>query len=162
MAPKDDRRAILVMSSLGTFLCGLCCLTPIVTVLLGLSTIAAANSLGNVLYGDYKWHFRAAALVFLGLALVVYFRRRGICTLEQAKRERNRIANVALLTVFTSVALYTFWNYVVLHYWGIAAGLPWAQWDESWAIPTSAVLLGAAGVVLWRWRVSAGAGDAVK
>ena len=40
----------------------------------------------------------------------------------------------------SSLAVYIFWTYVVLHYLGIAAGLPWGQYDESWAIPTSAVL----------------------
>ncbi len=143
MLANDDRRAIFLLSSLGAFIGGLCCLTPIVAVLLGLSTVAAANSLGNTLYGDYMWHFRAAAAVFLAAALVVYFRKRGICTLDQAKRERNRILNAAILTLLAAVAGYTFWNYVVLHYWGIAAGLPWAQWDESWAIPLSAVLVAA-------------------
>jgi hypothetical protein len=147
---NGDRRAILLFSSLGAFIGGLCCLTPIAAVLLGLSTVAAANSLGNSLYGEYKWHFRAAAAIFLTAALVVYFRKRGICTLDQARRQRNRILNTVILTVLAAVSVYTIWNYIVLHYWGIAAGLPWAQWDESWAIPLAAGLIAATlAAALW-------------
>ncbi len=147
-APPSDRRAIVLLSALGAFVAGLCCMAPIVIVLFGLATVAAANDLGNKLYGDYKWEFRLAALAFLIAGLVVYFRRRGVCTLDQARRERTRILNVGLLALFTASALYVFWNYVVLHYWGIAAGLPWAQWDESWAIPASAVLLALAALAI--------------
>lgn len=129
-----------MVSSLTAFIGALCCMTPIVLVLFGLAGISIANDLGNKLYGDYKWAFRAAALVFLALGLVVYFRRRGVCSLDEARRQRTRILNVALLSLLAAISLYVFWNYVVLYYWGIAAGLPWAQWDESWAIPLSAVL----------------------
>jgi NADH:ubiquinone oxidoreductase subunit 6 (subunit J) len=123
-------------------------------VLLGLATVSVANNWGNVLYGDYRWWFRLAGLAFLGAALVVYFRRRGVCTLDQARRERNRIINVTLLVLISAIAVYTLWTYVILHYWGIAAGLPWAQYDENWAIPTSAVMIGVAvlAFVLYRWR----------
>lgn len=41
-----------------------------------------------------------------------------------------------------------FWTYLAVHYWGIAVGLPWAQYDESWALPASAVVLGV-GVILY-------------
>lgn len=135
------------MSGLAALIGGLCCLTPVVLVLLGLSTLAFANSLGNVLYGEYRWAFRLAALAFLGLALWVYFRRRGICTLDQVRRERNRIINMTLVVVVAAVGMYILWTYLVVHYWGIAAGLPWAQYDESWALPTSAVALGLAAVL---------------
>jgi hypothetical protein len=140
-AQPGDRKAIFLLSSLGAFIAGLCCFAPIVLVLFGLATVSAANSLGNKLYGENAWLFRLAALLFLVVGLVIHFRRRGICTLDEAKRQRTLLFNVSFLVVFTACALYIFWNYVVLHYWGIAAGLPWAQWDESWAIPTSAVLL---------------------
>ena len=144
---QTDRKAIFLLSSLAGILGGLCCLTPIVLVLFGLATISGAASLGMVLYGEYRWVFRAVAFLFLALGLVVYFRQSGICTREAARRERNRLINVSLLAVFTSVAAYVFWTYVLLHYWGIAAGLPWAQYDESWAIPLSIGLFASVIVV---------------
>ena len=139
----SDRKAIVLLSSLGGFIGALCCLTPIVLVLLGLASVSVAASLGNRLYGDYKWEFRLVALVFMVVALVLYFRRRGICTLDDVKRQRNRVVNVTVLVLLAAVWVYIFGNYVVLHYWGMAAGLPLAQYDESWAIPASAVVLAA-------------------
>jgi len=133
-----------VISALAGLIGGLCCVTPIVLVLLGLASITVAADLGNVLYGEYRWLFRGAALAFLALALWIYFRRRGICTLDQARRERNRIVNTALVVLTTAVGIYIFWTYIAVHYWGIAVGLPWAQYDESWALPASAIVLGVA------------------
>lgn len=137
-----DRKGIFLISALAGLIGGLCCVTPIVLVLLGLASISVAGDLGNVLYGDYRWLFRAAALTFLALALWVYFRRRGICTLDQARRQRNRILNTSLVVLITAVGVYIFWTYIAVHYWGIAVGLPWAQYDESWALPASLVVLG--------------------
>ena len=145
---NPDRKGIFLMSGLAALIGGLCCVTPVVLVLLGLSTLAFANSLGNVLYGDYRWAFRLAALAFLALTLWVYFRRRGICTLDQARRHRNRIINTTLVVLIAALGMYIFWTYLAVHYWGIAVGLPWAQYDESWALPASAVVL-AAAVILY-------------
>jgi len=162
---RQDRKAIAVFSSLGGIFAGLCCFPPIVLVMFGLAGVAFANDLGNVLYGEYRWAFRAAALVLLAGGLFFYFRRSGICTLDQARRERNRILNVSLLVLVTGIGIYIFWTYVVLHYWGIAAGLPWAQYDESWAFPVSAAVLGVAAVLAYLLRrgqrkADAGAEDA--
>ncbi|MBI3679734.1 MAG: hypothetical protein HY235_04995 [Acidobacteria bacterium] len=144
-----DRNAVLIRSMMGAAVAGLCCLTPIVLVSLGVTSVAIANNWGNILYGEYRWYFRAAALLLIAVTLALYFRSRGICTLDQARRQRNRILNLSLLALLTFHALYVSWTYVVLHYWGIAAGLPWGQWDETWAIPVSAMLLAAAGLAFW-------------
>lgn len=142
MADKvSDRRGVLVISALAGLIGGLCCVTPVVLVLLGLASISVAADLGNVLYGDYRWLFRLTALAFLALALWIYFRRRGICTLDQARRERNRIVNTSVVVVIGATGVYIFWTYIAVHYWGIAVGLPWAQYDESWALPASAIVL---------------------
>lgn len=135
-----DHKAILALSSVSALIAGLCCLTPIVLVLLGIASISVAASLGNVLYGDYRWLFRLVSLLLTAAALIIYFRRRGVCTLMEVKRRRKWLLNMSLLVLVTSTTAYILWAYVALHYWGIAAGLPWAQYDESWAIPTSAAL----------------------
>ena len=141
---QGDRKGILVLSGVAALVGGLCCLTPVVLVLLGLASISAAASLGNILYGDYHWEFRLVALAFLGLTLVVYFRRKGICTLDQARRQRNRIINTSLVVLIFAAGIYIFWTYVAVHWFGIWAGLPWRQYDESWAVPLSAAVIGAA------------------
>lgn len=142
-----DSKGVLVISALAGLIGGLCCVTPIALVLLGLASISVAADLGNVLYGSYRWAFRGIALTFVALALGVYFRRRGICTLDQARRERNRIINTSLVVLLLAVGIYIFWTYIAVHYGGIAVGLPWARYDESWALPASAVALGVALVI---------------
>ncbi len=148
-SPNSDRRFALLVSALGALAGGLCCLAPIVMVSFGITTVAIANNWGNLLYGEYKWEFRIAGLALMAITLVLHLRSRGVCTLDQARRERNRIINLALMAALGFTAAYVFWTYVVLHYWGIAAGLPWAQWDESWAIPVSILLMAAAALVFW-------------
>ena len=146
---QSDRKGIFLISALAGIIGGLCCVTPVVLVMLGLASLAVATDLGNVLYGEYRWLFRGGALVFLALALFFYFRSRGICTLDAARRERNRIINTSLLVLIFAVGIYIFWTYVAVHYWGIAVGLPWAQYDEGWAIPVSALVLAVAFLLYW-------------
>jgi hypothetical protein len=148
-AAESDRKGIFLISAMAGIIGGLCCVTPIVLVMLGLASLAVATDLGNVLYGEYRWLFRGGALAFLGLALFFYFRSRGICTLDGARRERNRIINTSLLVLIFAVGVYILWTYVAVHYWGIAVGLPWAQYDEGWAIPLSALVLAAAFLLYW-------------
>lgn len=142
--PTNDRKGIFIISTLAGVIGGLCCLTPVVLALLGVASISVAADLGNVLYGEYRWAFRGTALAFLALALWVYFRKKGICTLDQARRQQNRIINTSLVVLLAAIGSYIFWTYVALHYGGIAVGLPWAQYDESWAFPASGVVLAAA------------------
>jgi hypothetical protein len=161
----SDRKGVILISALAGLIGGLCCMTPIVLVLLGLTSIAVAADLGNVLYGDYRWIFRLVALGFIALALWVYFRRKGICTLDQARRERNRIINTSLVVLIFAAGIYIFWTYIAVHYWGIAVGLPWAQYDESWALPASAIVLGCALVlyfILFRSSRKAGKQESEK
>ncbi len=86
--PDVDRKGIFLISGVAAVIGGLCCVTPVVLVLAGLASISVAAGLGNVLYGEYRWAFRLAALGFTVLALWFYFRRRGICTLDQGRRDR--------------------------------------------------------------------------
>jgi hypothetical protein len=158
-ASRNDRRAAVWISTLSGLLASLCCFPPIVMVLLGLASVTVANDWGNRLYGDYKWYFRAAGILCVAVALVIYYRRRGICTLDQARRERTRILNSVLLVSLIFLGVYITFTYIVLHYWGIAAGLPWAQWDESWAIPVAIGLgVAVAAVLLWQRSRSATSG----
>lgn len=136
----EDRKAIVAVSSIVGLAGGLCCVTPVVAVMIGLASVSTAAAFGNILYGDYRWAFRLFGVAVLAAALVRYFRKQGVCTLDQVKRRRNWVINVTLLALAGSATVYVFWTYVVVHYWGIAAGLPWAQYDESWAIPVAAVL----------------------
>lgn len=97
----------------------LCCLSPVILVLLGLSTVTFASSLADTFYGEYKWWFRASGLLLLLISLVLYYRKKGVCTLDQAKKRKNEIINTVVLTLIAGVLGYMFFLYVVVHYIGV-------------------------------------------
>ena len=102
----------------------LCCLTPLFLVFFGLATVSFASSLANVLYGDYKWAFRALGLVLLAISMIIYFRKqKGICTLDEAKKRRREIINTTLLFLIVGVIGYVFFLYVIVHYAGVFLGV---------------------------------------
>lgn len=103
----------------------LCCLTPLVLVMFGLGSVAFAASLADTLYGTYKWAFRLTGLLLLGIGLFLYFRSRGICTLDDAKRRRNEIINKTLLALIIAIIAYIIFLYVIVHYAGV--------WLDIWA-----------------------------
>ncbi len=119
-----ELKKILKISSVPVLIASLCCLSPIILVLLGVSGVAFASSLADTLYGEYKWYFRIAGLLALAAALFFYFRReKGICTIDEAKRRRNEILNTVALVVIGGVVGYVFFLYVVVHYVGVFLGL---------------------------------------
>ena len=101
----------------------LCCLSPIIIVLLGLGTVSFGTSLADTLYGDYKWWFRAFGIVLLIASVVLYYRKKGVCTLDQAKKKRNEIINTVLISLLLGIAGYVFFLYVIVHYIGVWMGL---------------------------------------
>lgn len=111
-------RDALKVSALPVVVASLCCLSPVILVLLGLSTVSFAASLSDVLYGQYAWGFRAAGLLLLLLSLVVYFRSRGVCSIDEARKRRNEIVNVVLLALIASIAGYVVFLYGVVEYAG--------------------------------------------
>ncbi len=119
-------RDILKISSLPVIFASLCCLSPVVLVLFGLSTVSFASSLADTLYGAYKWSFRGVGLLLLVVALVFYFRRtKGICTIDEVKKRRNEIINIVAVSVIVAIFGYIFFLYVVVHYIGVFLEL-WA------------------------------------
>lgn len=112
-------KEVFKVASLPVLFASMCCLSPIILVLLGVSTVTFAASLTDVLYGQYKWAFRLLGLLLLTGSIVFYLRRQGVCTLDQAKRERNRIVNIVLSTLIASILGYLFFLYVVVHYAGV-------------------------------------------
>ncbi len=149
--PQKARKGIFKSSLLALAIGCLCCITPLVLVLLGLASISTAVGVDNLLSGPLVWVFRGTALIFLGIALVVYFRRRGVCTLDEARRQRNRIINTVLLTLLFAIGGYIAFEYILLSYLGGAVGLPWVA--EHWAFVWAGILLGAGVLVLVLERV---------
>lgn len=113
--PKDLLK-ILAIPVIGA---SLCCLSPLIIVMFGLGSVAFASSLADTLYLGYKWYFRLGGFVLLAISLVLYFRRHGICTLDQAKRRQKEILNTILITLFGGIVSYIVFLYVVVHYAGV-------------------------------------------
>ena len=120
-------KELLKITGIPVVIASLCCLTPLILVLLGVSTVSFASSLSDTLYLGHKWVFRSVGLIALIIALIVYFRRsKGICTLDEAKKRRREIINTTLLALIVGVIGYIFFLYVVVHY----AGLPFGIWED--------------------------------
>ena len=118
-------KEILKITGLPVVFASLCCLTPIILVLLGLSTVAFAASLSDVLYGSYKWVFRGVGLLLLTVSLIIYFRSKGVCSIDEAKRQRKRIINTVLIVLIAAVVGYAIFLYVIVELVGILLGI----WD---------------------------------
>jgi hypothetical protein len=114
---------ILKVTGIPVLFASLCCLAPLVLVLLGVSTVAFGASLADNLYGNYRWAFRGLGALTLAASLFIYFRRKGICTLDQAKRRRKFILNTILLSLLVFVVGYIIFLYVVVEIVGIQVGV---------------------------------------
>lgn len=108
-------KELLKLTGIPVLFASLCCLTPVILLLVGLSTVTFATSLTNVLYGDYKWAFRALGLVLLTIALIIHFRKQKICTLDDVKKHRRKVINTILIALIVAVAAYILWLYVIVH-----------------------------------------------
>lgn len=112
-------RELLRITGIPVVAASLCCLSPAIFVLLGLSTASAAAGLADTLYGEYKWVFRTMGLVLLFASMILALRKKGICTLDQAKRKRNEIINLLLISLTAGILGYVFFLYVIVHYLGV-------------------------------------------
>jgi len=112
-------------------LASMCCFPSIVLVFFGLASVSSAAALSNDLYwgtngmGWFRPLLLAVSTAFVIAGLVLYFRNNGICTLDQARRQRKRIINTSLLVVMLAFITYIVLNYVILTELGVALNLPW-------------------------------------
>ena len=109
-------------------LASMCCFPSVLLVGLGLMTVSAGDALSNDLYfGPTRWFLYALSMVILGWGLYRYFQNQGICTLDQAKRQRKKVFNTVTLAAIVTFVIYFIWNYIILELAGIAVGLPWEE-----------------------------------
>ena len=124
---SEQTRPLTRLVARSAITASLCCLPSVVWVMLaGSAAIVAADQLSNDLY--YSWVRFALYLVSLSMlsyGLVVYFRNRGVCTLDDVKREKRRVVNTTLAVFTAAILTYLIWNFVILESVGIAIGLPW-------------------------------------
>jgi len=86
----------------------LCCVTPAVLVLFGLTTASAAVSLGTRWYAKYAWTLRGIALVLAGAGIMLHLRRRNACSLRGARANLRLIVTTAVVGVLVYGAFYWF------------------------------------------------------
>lgn len=84
----------------------LCCVSPVVLVLLGLSSVSFAISLGNTLYYQYGWYFRGAALLTASLGVYLHLKGQRACSVEGLRARWKMLAAVALSMVAVYLALF--------------------------------------------------------
>ena len=128
MSAEQDSRSLWRWILGSAFLASMCCFPSVLLVGIGLMTVSAGNELSNNLYfGPMRWILYGLTVILLVVGLYRHFRKQGICTIDEAKRERKRILNTTMAVLFSTFALYLIWNYVVLELLGIAVGLPWEE-----------------------------------
>ena len=113
------------------FLASMCCFPSVVLVLFGLASVSSAAALSNDLYwgtngmGWFRPALSLLSFVFVVFGLVLYFRQDGICTLDEARRQRKRILNTSVVALTLAVLVYVVFNFVILTEFGVALNLPW-------------------------------------
>ncbi len=133
-----EKKSLFKLIAGSALIGSMCCLPSVVLVLFGLASVSSAAALSDTLYwgsDGYGW-FRplmlSLALAFVIFGLVIHFRSRGICTIDQAKRERRKIINTSLLVIIISYVSYLLLNYVILTEIGILLDLPWEESRDSY------------------------------
>ena len=112
------------------FVSSLCCFPSIVLVMLGLSTTTAAAALSDRLYwGIARPILYTISILMLCAGLWMYFRKQNICTLDDVKRNRNKVINTILIVFIVSFLIYFVWNYIVLELIGLAIGID--EWEKT-------------------------------
>ncbi len=124
---SEDKRPLASLVALSAVTASMCCLPSVIWVLFaGSSAIVAADQLSNNLYYSWvRYALYAVSLSMVAIGLVIYFRKRGVCSLDDVKKERRKVVNTSLAVFTASIITYLFWNFVILEILGIAIGLPW-------------------------------------
>ena len=131
-----DRGLVKWISS-STILASMCCLPSVIMVMFGLSSVTTAAALSETLYWgtDGYWWFRptllTASAIMVIVGLISYFRKQGVCTFDDVKKDKRRVVNVSLLVLIIAFVSYMIFNSVILEILGIAVGLPWED-DAFW------------------------------
>ena len=113
------------------FLASMCCFPSVVLVFFGLASVSSAAALSNDLYwgtngmGWFRPTLLTVSLILVVAGLVMYFRGEGICSLDEAKRQRKRIINTSLVVLSLALVSYIVFNFVILTELGVALDLPW-------------------------------------
>ncbi len=105
---KDSKRFGIGLGLLSGLVGMLCCVTPVVLVLFGLTTATAAVSLATRWYAEYAWSLRGVALLLAMAGMVLHLRTRNACSLRGARANLSLIVTTVVVGVLAYGALYWF------------------------------------------------------
>jgi hypothetical protein len=97
---KKSTKDAAKMGSIAGTIAILCCVSPIILVLFGLSTVTAAIALGNN-------YFIGASILFLIIAISLHLKKKNQCSVKGIQKN----ANVIIITIFIAILVYIFWYY---------------------------------------------------
>ncbi|MDG1553668.1 MAG: hypothetical protein P8Q96_01980, partial [Candidatus Thalassarchaeaceae archaeon] len=85
---KADISSLSPVIGVSAVISSLCCLPSVIWVLFaGSSAIVAADSLSNNLYySPFRYLLYLISTLFLLAGLILFFKKKGICTLNDAKK----------------------------------------------------------------------------
>ena len=91
----------------GGLLGALCCVTPLVLVLIGVSTMSGAMALSGSLVQNFRWTvFIPVAVLFLMLAMYVHIKNKsGSCNLKTIKRHKTYVITTVVFAIIVWVLL---------------------------------------------------------
>lgn len=99
---KDDKNLLYAGAGAG-ILASLCCVGPVVLVLLGLTGVSTALSIGK-----YTWLFATISAILLLVAIIVYLKQKNCCNAKGVKQHWK----IMLISFVILVILL-----IVLRYW---------------------------------------------
>ena len=110
------------------FLASMCCFPSVVLVLFGLASVSVLQRSPTTCTGEPTACGGSTLLIrqrlLIGTGLVLYFRKDGICSLDEVKRQRKRIVNTSLWCYVEHIT-YIVFNFIILTEIGVALNLPW-------------------------------------
>jgi len=89
------------MGVFSAILASVCCLGPVVLVLMGLGALGIGSFLGR-----YHWFFLAGAVLILGYAWRVYKKEKGRCDAAHCEMQSRKSALTTLLVATIAVAVF--------------------------------------------------------
>jgi len=90
---KEDKK-LVYSGGIAGFIGSLCCLGPVVLVLLGLTGVSTALSIGK-----FTWLFNGFGAAFFGGAVFMYLTRKKNCSVQGVKQHWKAIVISSLILV---------------------------------------------------------------
>lgn len=92
---KREDKKLIVAGGFAGVLGALCCIGPVIIVLLGLGSISTALTIGR-----YSWLFTAFALIFFGAAAYLHLKKKDSCSADGLKQNwKTIVVSFALLII---------------------------------------------------------------